>query len=144
MGCTISTAMDCLVGCLRVLANVTTPRQGWVTSLLECDTIVTTLFRLIQTSASNRVKSPALSQHRSLLHSSPKLGPSSSPFPVSNRRKEFKPSSDIGTEASVDETEGQKMDIICLALGLLINLVEKSEGLKDRVRLTGESKPCTF
>lgn len=38
----------------------------------------------------------------------------------------------------IDDVDDQKMEILCLALSLLNNIVEKMEEFKDRVRLTGE------
>ncbi|CDZ98465.1 Wings apart-like protein [Phaffia rhodozyma] len=114
-------ATNCVTGCLRVLVNITHSQTSLVTDLLACPTIVPTIFRLINTSTSL-------------------------PLPVDDSRRTLQISLEMDVDYAgnghIDDAEDQKIEVLCLALSLLNNLVEKTEELKDRVRMTEMSKTC--
>lgn len=127
--------MNCLVTALRVLVNVTNTSPFWCEGVLQSQPVITTILRLIHTSHLPTPDSPRLIA--SLLSSPGKVFPSSSLPPVSDISGDAVDESKSAA-ALVAATEALKVDVLCLSLGLLNNLVEGVESARDRVRETGE------
>lgn len=127
--------MNCLVTALRVLVNVTNTSPFWCEGVLQSQPVITTILRLIHTSNLPTPDSPRLLA--SLLSSPSKVFPSSSPLPPIPGVSDL--SGEVDEPAALTAaTEALKVDVLCLSLGLLNNLVEGVEAARDRVRRTGE------
>lgn len=127
--------MNCLVTALRVLVNVTNTSPFWCEGVLQSPPVITTILRLIHTSNLPTPDSPRLLA--SLLSSPSKVFPSSSPLPPVPGVSDL--SGEVDESAALTAaTEALKVDVLCLSLGLLNNLVEGVETSRDRVRKTGE------
>ncbi|KAL7408843.1 hypothetical protein BDY24DRAFT_261653 [Mrakia frigida] len=127
--------MNCLVTALRVLVNVTNTSPFWCEGVLQSQPVITTILRLIHTSNLPTPDSPRLLAP--LLSSPSKVFPSSSPLPPIPGVSDL--SGEVDESAALTAaTEALKVDVLCLSLGLLNNLVEGVEAARDRVRRTGE------
>ena len=103
--------MDCLLSTLRLLVELTTKDPDWSIELARAPRIVSTLIKLVVTTRTEAARSGK---------------------------------GRFAVESGVDRVEeegkqGFSFDVLCLTLGVLTNMVESVESIKDVLRETRES-----
>ena len=114
-----STTMDVLLSALRLLIDLTTHNPEWSIALAQSPLMVSTLVKLI---VATRTKAARAGQGRFRSMSTGEGLPASEGV-----ESEEKPA-----------VVNVKFDVLCLTLGVLTNMVESVEGVKDDIRKTRE------
>lgn len=117
--------MDCLLSGLRMLIDLTTNHSEWCRELIDhSDSIVGTLVKII---AATRVKNQVVVDKSDKVKSKIEVGDDG----------------EVKLEADGTEKESSvvlRFDLLCLALGVLTNLVETVDSTKDVLRETCKSR----
>lgn len=125
------TAMDGLLSALRMLIDLTTSDPAWSVALAQVDDIISTLIKLIV--ATRTAESTTVARFREL----------SSPAPGELSLKKDDDRKTKSKEEGIAQSsmrEDVKFDVLCLALGVLTNLVESVDEVKTVLRTTRESR----
>ncbi|KAF9525938.1 hypothetical protein CPB83DRAFT_885229 [Crepidotus variabilis] len=117
---------NCLISVLRMLVSLTHADEQWSRNVLGCKFSLPFLLRCIHRAG-----------HR--VHSSPSLALQSTDMLLKSEE-----SHDVETPESPPGPESNTLDILCLALGLLTNLVQVVEELKDSIRMTRLNPSCSI
>jgi hypothetical protein len=119
--------MDCLLSALRMLIDLTTNDPSWSVAVASVPGVLGTLVKLI---AATRVKDArAMGRFTSL--SSPAVQAAAVDVEMDTGDGDA-----ARGEGKKEAGENVKFDVLCLALGVLTNLVETVEGIKDVLRET--------
>lgn len=115
-----STAMDVLLSSLRLLIDLTTHNPEWSIALAQSPLMVSTLIKLIVATRTTAAKA-GKGRFRSM-----SVG------------EVLPPSEDLVEGGEKPVVVNVKFDVLCLTLGVLTNMVESVEGVKDVIRETRE------
>lgn len=115
--------MDCLLSALRMLIELTTASPDWSIALASTPLAVSTLIKLI---VATRTQSARKGQGRFRATS------------VSGRDDDERGGV---LEPVAKSSVTLKFDVLCLALGVLTNLVETADGVKETLRDTCKNFP---
>lgn len=129
-------AMDAMLGALRLMVDLTTNDPAWSSALAQAPDLVSTLVKLIVVT---RNGDPGTTARFEVLSNQKSDGANEDVTMVGNSTT----AETRDVKASEAPQQSLRFDVLCLALGVLTNLVESVDQIKDTLRTTRESSSAS-